>query len=101
MKMLIQNLKIPENSGKRIGLFRTLCAIFGGLIVALLAMAVLIHITPSNKGDITLVSIILDGSVWALVAFWVVLAPSKFSALLRCTIPSVVFTIALLIFYNS
>ena len=31
MKELIQNLKIPENSGKKIGLFRTICAIFGGL----------------------------------------------------------------------
>ncbi|WP_419675818.1 hypothetical protein ACN2CX_11105 [Aliarcobacter butzleri] len=31
MKDLIQKLKIPENSGKKIGLFRTICAIFGAV----------------------------------------------------------------------
>jgi len=100
MKNYIHNLKIPEKSGKKIGIFRVICATFGGLIIALLMMALLVTITPIKKEDMTLLIIIIDGSVWALLAFWISLSSSKYIAILRTIVPIIVFTIALIIFYN-
>ncbi|RBQ29585.1 hypothetical protein ACNSOS_10310 [Aliarcobacter vitoriensis] len=100
MRNYIRNLKIPEKSGKKIGLFRILCSIIGGLIVTLLAMALLVTIVPIGKEDITLATIIIDGSIWALIAFWISLSSSKYIALLRCLIPSLILAIALIILFN-
>lgn len=100
MKELIRELKIPEKSGKKIGLFRTVCATLGGLVITILSMALLITIISVKKEDMTLMSIILNGTVWALVGFWIALASSKYEALLRAFIPSVVLTLAFIIVYN-
>ena len=100
MRDYIRNLKIPEKSGKKIGLFRILCSIIGGLIVTLLSMALLVTIVPIGKEDITLATIIIDGSIWALIAFWISLSSSKYIALLRCLIPSLILAIALIILFN-
>ncbi|MCT7564669.1 hypothetical protein N5U20_11115 [Aliarcobacter butzleri] len=51
MKELIKSLSVPEESGKKIGLFRTLCAIFGGLIVAYLGMTLLIVKRSAKLGS--------------------------------------------------
>ncbi|WP_418181013.1 hypothetical protein ACNSOL_04280 [Aliarcobacter lanthieri] len=100
MRNYIRNLKVPERSGKKIGLFRILCSIIGGLIITLLAMALLVTIVPIGKEDTTLAIIIMDGSVWALFALWISLSASKYIALLRCIVPSLVLVIALIILFN-
>ena len=69
MRELINKLKTPEISGKKIGLFRIVCAIFGGAIITLLIVSVILTIIPTNKEPMTIASIILDGSIWAIVAF--------------------------------
>lgn len=99
MREFINRLKIPEKSGKKIGLFRIVCAIFGGLLIALLLMALLITLTPTNKESMTLATILIDGSVWAILAFWISLSSSKYIALKRAVIPIFVLAVILLIVY--
>ena len=99
MKEYINSLKIPENSGKRIGLFRIVCAIFGGAIITLLTVSVVLTIIPKNKEPMTIASIILDGSIWAIVAFWISLSINKYIALLRCIVPIIILGLILIIIY--
>ena len=99
MRELINKLKTPEISGKKIGLFRIVCAIFGGAIIALLIVSVILTIIPTNKEPMTIASIILDGSIWAIVAFWISLSISKYIAILRCIIPIIILGLILIIIY--
>jgi hypothetical protein len=100
MKNLIKTLSIPEQSGKKIGLFRTLCAIFGGLLVAYLGMTLLIYIIPGKPGESILVPLLFNTMAWAAVAIWISVAPSRLSALLRVVIPTLIFSILISILYN-
>lgn len=100
MKKLIKTLSIPEQSGKKIGLFRTLCAIFGGLLVAYLGMTLLIYIIPGSAGESIIVPLLFNTMAWAGVAIWISVAPSRLSALLRVVIPTLIFSILIAILYN-
>ncbi|CAM3948737.1 hypothetical protein [Arcobacter cloacae] len=100
MKKLIKTLSIPEQSGKKIGLFRTLCAIFGGLVVAYLGMTLLIYIIPGSAGESIIVPLLFNTMAWAGVAIWISVAPSRLSALLRVVIPALIFSILIAILYN-
>ncbi|WP_148625198.1 hypothetical protein [Aliarcobacter cryaerophilus] len=99
MKAFINSLKVPEISGKKIGLFRIFCAIFGGAIITLLTVSVVLTIIPKNKEPMTIASIILDGSIWAIVAFWISLSISKYIVLLRCIVPIIILGLILIIIY--
>lgn len=100
MKKLIKTLSTYEKSGKKIGLFRTLCAIFGGLLVAYLGMALLMYIIPGIPGESILVPLLFNTMAWAAVALWISVAPSRLSALLRVIIPTSIFSIFIVILYN-
>ncbi|MCG3688961.1 hypothetical protein N5U17_06215 [Aliarcobacter butzleri] len=100
MKELIKSLSVPEESGKKIGLFRTLCAIFGGLIVAYLGMTLLIYMIPGKPGESIVVPLLFNTMAWAIVALWISLAYSKLSAILRVIIPTLIFSILIAILYN-
>ncbi len=100
MKEYIQKLKIPEKNGKKIGLFRTICSIFGGLIVAYLGMTLLIYIIPGTPGETIIVPLLLNTLAWSSAALWISLSKTKYIALLRVIIPTIVFSILLIIFYN-
>lgn len=100
MKELIKNLSIPEQSGKRIGLFRTLCAIFGGLLVAYLGMTLLIYIIPGTPGESIIVPLLLNTMAWAGVALWISVSSTKLTAILRVIIPTLIFSILIAILYN-
>lgn len=80
----------PETSAKKIGLFRTLLAIFGGLVLSYLSMASLLFIAPSYLLDLVVVFVLFYTFVWACLALWIVLASSKLNALLRVLIPSII-----------
>lgn len=99
MKEFIKRLAIPEKSGKRIGLLRTFCAIFGGLAVAYLGMTLLIYIIPGSPGESIIVPLLFNTMVWAGVALWISVAPSRLHALFRSVVPSTVFLILILILY--
>ncbi|MCT7912346.1 hypothetical protein N5912_10970 [Arcobacter lacus] len=100
MKELIKSLSVPETSGKKIGLFRALCAIFGGLIVAYLGMTLLIYIIPGKPGESIVVPLLLNTMVWAISALWISLAYSKLSAIVRVIVPTLIFSILIAILYN-
>lgn len=100
MKELIKTLSIPEQSGKKIGLFRTLCAIFGGLLVAYLGMTLLIYIIPGTPGESIIVPLLLNTMAWAGVALWISVSSTKLIALLRVVIPTLIFSILIAILYN-
>ena len=100
MKELIKSLSIPQKSGKKIGLFRALCAIFGGLIVAYLGMTLLIYIIPGKPGESIVVPLLLNTMVWAISALWISLAYSKLSAIVRVIVPTLIFSILIAILYN-
>ena len=92
-------LAIPEESGKNIGLFRTLTAIFGGLVVAYLGMTLVAFIIPLEIKQSAIISIMFNTFAWACSATWIALSYTKLSALLRFLIPSIIFSIALYILY--
>ncbi|MGA1932083.1 hypothetical protein ACH5BF_05110 [Arcobacter sp. YIC-464] len=96
---IYKHLSTPENNGKKIGLFRSLCSIFGGLISAYLGMTLLIFLIPGKPGESIIVPLMFNTFVWACFALWIVLAPTKLSALLRFLIPSLIFSILLFILF--
>ncbi|QKF66186.1 putative membrane protein [Arcobacter venerupis] len=100
MKNLIKTLSTPEQSGKKIGLFRTLCAIFGGLLVSYLGMTLLIYIIPGIPGESIIVPLLFNTMAWAMIALWISISPTKLSAILRVVIPTLIFTILIAILYN-
>jgi hypothetical protein len=100
MKELIKTLSIPEKSGKKIGLFRTICAILGGLVVAYLGMTLFIYIIPGKPGESIIVPLLFNTMAWAMIALWISVAPTKLSAILRVIIPTFIFLILIAILYN-
>jgi hypothetical protein len=100
MKNLIKTLSTPEKSGRKIGLFRALCAIFGGLLVSYLGMTLLIYMIPGKPGESIIVPLLFNTMAWAMIALWISISPSKLSAILRVVIPTLIFTILIAILYN-
>lgn len=94
---LYKNLSIKEKSGRKIGLFRTLCAIFGGLFVAYLGMTLAVFLIPTEASKSITIPLILNTLAWAIAALWISVAPTKWSALLRSVVPSFIFLIAITI----
>lgn len=96
---LLKELSQPEKSGKTIGLFRGVCAIIGGLCVAYLGMTLLIFLLPVTPGESIIIPLLFNTLIWAVVALWIVLAPTKLSALLRCVVPTLGFAIVITVFF--
>jgi len=94
-----KKLSIPERSSTKIGLFRTICAIFGGLLVAYLAMTVLIFIIPGTPGESIVVPVLFNTMAWSFASLWISLSPSKLIALKRTFIPSLIFSLIIIIMF--
>ena len=100
IKNIINELKKEEN-GKRIGLFRIICSIFGGLIVSYLLMGLISLLIPSNPSQTVSFALLFYTFTWACFALWISLSPSKLSAILRVLIPSSVFSIFIYILLKT
>lgn len=98
IKKIYIDLKTPEKDAKKIGVLRTLCAIFGGLLVAFLAMTTLAFITPGTLGDSVVVPLLFNTLAYAAAAFWIIVSPSRLSALLRTFVPSFAFAVLIFVF---
>jgi len=98
LKSIYKNLSLPENNGKKIGLFRIICSIFGGLLVSYLFMTLLTFLTPAPLGESLVVPIYLYTLLWAILSFWIALSHTKLIALKRVFIPSLICAIAILFF---
>jgi len=96
---IYNNLKTPEQDGKKIGLFRTLCSIFGGLIVAYLAMTTLVFFIPDEVSVSIILPLLFNTLAWAVAALWIVIAPTKLASLERVIIPSFIFILIMVIVY--
>lgn len=99
IKKTYNNLARGENSGKKIGLFRILCGIFGAMILAYLAMTLLAQIIPDSNSQTAIIAVIFNTLLWAICAIWICLSKSKLIALLRFLIPSLIFSILLIILF--
>mgnify|MGYP005992851309 CR=1 FL=1 len=100
-KSLYQDFITPEKSGRKIGLFRILCSIFGGLIIAYLGMVLFAYLTPISIASSAIIPILFYLLVWACVSLWISVSPSKFSALLRVITPTSIFSILIVLFYKA
>ena len=99
IKLLKKQLSLAEKDGKKIGLFRTNCAIFGGFFVSYLAMTTLSFFIPGEVGESIIIPILLKTLVWAIVALWISLAATKWIAFLRVLVPSFSFSFLLIFLY--
>lgn len=99
LKNIYKQLSTPEENGKKIGLFRIISSIFGGLLAAYLGMTLLIFLIPGSAGESIIIPLMFNTLVWACFALWIVLAPTKLSALYRFLIPSLIFSILLIILF--
>ncbi len=100
--MIIKYIKIlqePEINGKKIGLFRAIVSIFGGLLVAYLGMTLLAFIIPLTMKESAIISIMFNTFAWACTLTWIALSYTKLGALARFLIPTIIFSIALYILY--
>ena len=74
---IYKQLSTREKNGRKIGLFRTLCAIFGGLFVAYLGMTLLVFLIPTEASKSIIIPLMLNTLVWAIAALWISLAPKN------------------------
>ena len=96
---IYKKLSTPEKNGKTIGLFRALCAIFGGLIVAYSSMTLITMLTPIPAQESIMIPLMFNTLVWALIALWISISPTKLSALLRSVVPSIIFIVSIAYLY--
>lgn len=94
------NFISPEDSGKKIGLFRIICAIFGGLIVSYLLMTILGILIPTSLANKAIIPLLFYPFAWSCIALWISLSPSKLNASLRVILPTLIFSISIYIFYK-
>ena len=95
-KKVYNYLHTPEKAGKKIGLYRTIFSIFGGLLVAYLAMTVFTIITPLSLGESLVIPLYLNTMAWAVCSLWIVLANTRLDVFKRVFIPSFVFLLIIL-----
>jgi len=95
--MLIQKLKTfaGREEGRGIGMFRTAVALPGGLGAAYLGMTLMARLLPVDPGDAAVVALLYYTLAWALTAMWIALAPTRLAALLRGSVPPLLFAAAL------
>lgn len=93
------NLNTPEKDGRKIGLFRVLCAIFGGLLLAYLSMTFITFIIPDTVENSIIIPLLFNTLIWSCTALWITISPTKLSALLRFSIPSLIFAILIYILF--
>ena len=96
---LYKRLNTPEKDAKRIGLFRILCAIFGGLILAYLSMTFLTFIIPDSRENSIILPLLFNTFIWSCSALWISLSHTKLIALLRFLLPSLIFAILIYILF--
>lgn len=90
---LYKKLSVQEKNGRKIGLFRTLCAIFGGLSVAYLGMTLVVFLIPTEASKSITIPLTLNTLAWAIAALWISISPTKWSALMRSLVPSIIFLV--------
>ncbi len=99
IKKIYVNLNTPEENGKKIGLFRILCAIFGGLVLAYLSMTFITFIIPDKVENSIILPLLFNTLIWSCTVLWISLSPTKLIAFFRFFIPSLLFAILIYILF--
>ncbi len=99
IKKLFVILATEESSGRKIGLFRTICAIFGSLLVSFLFICFIALILALPLREAIVVPFLFHTFVWAVFALWISVSPSKLSALLRVIVPTTILSITIFILF--
>ncbi|AXH11619.1 hypothetical protein [Halarcobacter bivalviorum] len=99
LKNIYTYLNSPEKDGKKIGLFRGVLSIIGGLLLAYLGMTLFALLPFMEVKEAAILSIMFNTFVWACATTWIALSISKLQALYRFIIPTSLFSIALIILY--
>lgn len=99
IRKTFQMLKKKENSGRRIGIFRMLCAVFGGFLLSNLGMTLFALILPFKTGNSAVLALLFTTLIYSMCAIWIVLSSSKLIALVRVLAPCLVFCISICILY--
>lgn len=81
----------------RLGIFRTICAVVGGLFVSYLGLTVLALVLPMSLGESLFLPLLLFPLTWACAGLWIVLSTSKLVALSRSIVPTLVFSLLIFI----
>lgn len=89
-----KSLSAPAQQGGRIGWFRALCAVFGGLAVAYSAMTLLVVLIPGDKTHALFIPFLFTPLAWACTGLWISLSRTGLTALMRSCGPTLVFFLA-------
>lgn len=100
-KRIYNDFITPEEYGKKIGIFRAMCAIFGGLIISYLGMIVVTFLIPSIPNESIIFALLFNTFAWAGASLWISLSASKLIALIRVIIPTLVFSISIYLYIQS
>lgn len=101
IKRFYNYLLVPETNVKKIGTFRIITSIFGGLISAYLGMSVFAIIIPFEVQKSAVISIMFNTLAWAAFAIYIALSYTKLIALLRFLLPSIIFSLTLLLYMEG
>ena len=96
---LYKNFTKPHKESKKIGFFRIILGIFGGLLVSYLAMIFFALLIPSFKEESLIIAFYTNTFLWACCILWISLSSTKLIALLRVIIPSFIFSILIFFLY--
>lgn len=97
MRKVYHRLATPESSGLRIGFFRGICGVVGGLLVSYLGLTVLACLLPGSLGESLILPILLFTLTWPCAGLWIVLSPTRLAALSRSIVPTLVFSLLIFI----
>lgn len=99
LNKLYRYLFLAEESGKTLGVFRSLVSILGGLVLSYLAMILLPFLLPLEIKESAVLSIMFSTFAWAIISTWIALAYTRFDVLLRFIVSSLFITISLYFLY--
>lgn len=97
--LIYKSLSTPEIDAKKIGAFRVICAVLGGFILSSLTMILLVYISPLPLTEMIVLPMLFNFLTWSMYALWISVSPSRFKALKRVIIPTIILSILVSILY--
>lgn len=99
MKEKIYKYLVTVEKTKKIGLFRIITAILGGMISSYLGMTALSLILPFNVENTSIISLMFNTLAWATIIIWISVSVNRLTALLRFLIPTIIFSTIIYFLY--
>lgn len=90
----LKPVSVPDQQGGRMGWFRAVCAVFGGLAVAYSAMTLLVVLVPGDKTHALFIPFLFTPLAWACTGLWISLSRTRLQAVVRSCGPTLLFSLA-------